>query len=239
MGRALSMVTFLELARIVVPTVAEAMVGRGGRESQDRRLHRFGRRIVELTRMRLTVRGAELVPRDRAFIYMSNHQSHMDIPVLYATVPSPTLRMVAKTELFRVPLFGRAMRLGDMIEVNRADRKRAVESLRRAGDLIAGGVSVWIAPEGSRSRTGELGPLKKGGFYLARDTGTPIVPVALSGTRDVLPPETRNMSYDVPVDVVFGRPIPVEGRPLGDLMSEVAAFFAEHVQPPDRRPRQN
>jgi 1-acyl-sn-glycerol-3-phosphate acyltransferase len=230
MGRGLSVYIVLQIARIVGPTLAEAMVGRGGRENQDRRLHRFARRVVERARMRLTVTGADRIPRDRAFIYMSNHQSHIDIPVLYATVPSQTLRMVAKTELFRVPLFGKAMRLGHMIEVDRSDRQRAVESLRRAAQLIGDGVSVWIAPEGSRSRTGALGPLKKGGFYLARETGTPIVPVALNGTFDVLPPNTTSVCLDVPVDVVFGEPISVEGRTIADLMSEVGAFLAAHVR---------
>jgi 1-acyl-sn-glycerol-3-phosphate acyltransferase len=239
MGRALSVYTVLQIARVVGPTLAEAMVGRGGRESQDRRLHAFGRRVVERARIHLTVDGAEKVPLDRAFVYMSNHQSHVDIPVLYATVPSSTLRMVAKTELFRVPLFGRAMRVGHMIEVNRADRKRAVESLRRAAQLIADGVSVWIAPEGSRSRTGELGPLKKGGFHLALDTGTPIVPVAISGTYNVLPPETTSMAHDVPVHVEFGAPIPVEGRAVPDLMAEVEGFLSAHVRPTVGRADQN
>jgi 1-acyl-sn-glycerol-3-phosphate acyltransferase len=232
MGRALSVYTVLQIARIVGSTMAEAMVGRGGRENQDRRLHDFGRRVVERARIRLTVTGSERVPRDRAFVYMSNHQSHVDIPILYATVPSQTLRMVAKTELFRVPLFGRAMRIGHMIEVDRSDRQRAVESLQRAAGLIADGVSVWIAPEGSRSRTGALGPLKKGGFYLARETGTPIVPVAISGTFDVLPPETTSMATDVPVEVVFGEPIAVQGRTIAELMSEVGAFLAAHVRAP-------
>jgi 1-acyl-sn-glycerol-3-phosphate acyltransferase len=232
MGRALSVYTVLQIARIVGPTLTEAMLGRSRRDVSDRRLHRFGRSIVERARIQLTVTGADRVPRDRAFVYMSNHQSHIDIPVLYATVPSPTLRMVAKTELFKVPLFGRAMRAGDMIEVNRSDRERAVESLRRAARLIADGVSVWIAPEGHRSRTGELGPLKKGGFYLARDTSTPILPVAISGTYDVLPPSTTSMATDVPVDVVFGAPIPVEGRSVADLMDEVGAFLAANVRPP-------
>jgi len=239
MGRALSVYTVLQVARVVGPTIAEAMVGRGGRQNQDRRLHEFGRRVVERARIQLTVSGTEQVPVDRAFIYMSNHQSHIDIPVLYATVPSSTLRMVAKTELFRVPLFGHAMRLGNMIEVNRADRKRAVESLRRAAQLIADGVSVWIAPEGSRSRTGALGPLKKGGFHLACDTGTPIVPVAISGTYNVLPPDTTSMAHDVPVHVRFGAPIPVEGRAVSDVMGEVEEFLSAHVRPRDGRTDQN
>jgi len=231
MGHALSVYTVAQIARIVAPTLFEAIVGRVEREKIDRRLRAFGRRVVERTRMRLTVTGAERVPLDRAFVYMSNHLSHIDIPVLYASVPSPTLRMVAKTELFRLPVFGHAMRVGHMIEVNRADRARAVESLRRASALIADGVSVWIAPEGSRSRTGALGPLKRGGFYLARDTGTPIVPVALSGTYDVLPPDTLRMKPDMPVDVVFGAPIPIDGRPMEDLMSEVRDFLVTHVKP--------
>lgn len=239
MGRALSVYTVLEVARIVGPTVAEALIGRGGIESQDRRLHDFARRVVERARMRLTVTGADRVPLDRAYVYMSNHQSHIDIPVLYATVPSPTLRMVAKTELFRLPVFGYAMRIGHMIEVNRSDRARAVESLRRASELIDRGVSVWIAPEGSRSRTGALGPLKKGGFHLARDTGTPIVPVAISGTYNVLPPDTLRMAYDVPVHVAFGAPIPVEGRSVAHLMGEVGAFLTANVRPVAGRADQN
>lgn len=232
MSRATTAYTIYRIARVTLPTLLDAMTGRGGREEQDRRLRAFGRSVVERARIQLTVRGAERIPQGRAYVYMSNHQSHTDIPILYASVPSPTLRMVAKTELFRVPLFGRAMRIGDMIEVDRSDRASAVESLRRARSLIEDGVSVWIAPEGSRSRTGALAPLKKGGFYLARDTATPIIPVAISGTYDVLPPKTTSMALDVPVEVEFGAPIPVEDRPVEDLMDEVARFLAEHVRPP-------
>ncbi len=226
MGLGLSLYTVYQVARITAPTVMEAMVGAGSRADHDRRLHDFARRVVSRLRIQLDVVGAEKVPLDRAFVYMSNHQSHMDIPVLYATVPSPSLRMVAKTELFKIPGFGRAMRAAEFVEVDRADRESAVDSLRRAGEILASGVSVWIAPEGHRSRDGALGPLKKGGFYLARDTGTAILPVALSGTRNVLPPDTRRMKPDVPVRVVFGDPIETAGRDIPTLMDEVASFLA-------------
>jgi 1-acyl-sn-glycerol-3-phosphate acyltransferase len=231
-GRALSFYTVFQIARIVAPTVAEAVVGRARREDHDRRLHALARRVVARACMDLTVDGADMVPLDRAFVYMSNHQSHIDIPVLYATVPSPTLRMVAKTELFRIPGLGRAMRAADFVEVNRADRARAVESLRRAEELIASGVSIWIAPEGTRSPDGRLGPLKKGGFHLALETATPIVPVAISGTRRVLPPHTTSMARGASVRVIFGAPIAVAGRSLGDLMDEVRSFLLAHgVEP--------
>ncbi len=225
MGLGLSLYTVYQVARITAPTVLEAMVGGGSREQHDRRLRDFARRVVTGARIHLSVEGADQVPLDRAFVYMSNHQSHIDIPVLYATVPSPSLRMVAKTELFRIPGFGRAMRAAEFVEVDRGDRKRAVDSLKRAAATLQSGISVWIAPEGHRSRDGVLGPLKKGGFHLARDTGTDIVPVALSGTRDVLPPDSRRMNPDVPVRVRFGAPIAVAGRPVPDLMAEVHAFL--------------
>lgn len=231
MGLGLSLYTAYQVLRITAPTAVEAMVGRGDRAAHDRRLHAFARRVIDRTGIQLTVTGADRVPLDRAYVYMSNHQSHMDIPVLYASVPSPTLRMVAKTELFRIPLFGRAMRASDFVEVDRGNRARAVASLERAGKVIDSGVSVWIAPEGSRTRTGELGALKKGGFYLARNTGAPIVPVAINGTYNVLPPKSTRTTRGVPVDVTFGRPIDTAGRPVAELMAEVTDFFRAHVRP--------
>jgi len=231
MGLRLSLYTIYQVARITAPTVLEALVGAGNREEHDRRLREFARRVVTRARIQLSVEGADKVPLDRALVYMSNHQSHIDIPVLYASVPSPSLRMVAKTELFRIPGFGRAMRNAEFVEVDRADRASAVDSLRRAAATLASGVSVWIAPEGHRSRDGVLGPLKKGGFHLARDTGTPILPVALSGTRDVLAPDSRRMEHDVPVRVVFGAPIEVEGRPIPELMDELQLFLEENARP--------
>ena len=229
MGLALSLYTVYQVARITAPTVLEAFVGAGNRNEHDRRLHEFAHRVVERARIQLAVAGAEKVPLDRAFVYMSNHQSHIDIPVLYATVPSPSLRMVAKSELFRIPGFGRAMRAAEFVEVDRGDRARAVDSLKRAAATLGSGISVWIAPEGHRSRDGALGPLKKGGFHLARETGTAILPVALSGTRDVLPPDARRMRHDVPVRVVFGAPIETAGRAIPDLMAEVRAFLDENL----------
>lgn len=229
MGLGLSVYTVWQLARITAPTYADAVTGRITRERVDARVRDMARRVVARARMQLDVRGVERVPPDGAYVYMSNHQSHLDIPVLYATVPSPTLRMVAKKELFRIPVWGRAMRAAEIICVDRSDHQSAVDSLREAGAQIADGVSVWIAPEGTRSRTGALGPLKKGGFHLAADTGTPIVPIAIDGTRHVLPADTIRMAHDVPVAVTFGAPIPVQGREIPSLMAEVEDFLRAHV----------
>jgi 1-acyl-sn-glycerol-3-phosphate acyltransferase len=180
--------------------------------------------------VRLTSHGAGQVPADEAVIYMSNHQSHLDIPMLYATLPSPTIRMLAKTELFRIPLWGRGLRAAEFIEVDRSNHQRAVESIDQAARAIGEGVSIWLAPEGTRSRDGRIGKLKKGGFHLARETGAPIVPVAIRGTLAILPRGERAMRTGQAVDVTIGAPIAVEGRELDDLASEVREFLVKNVE---------
>jgi 1-acyl-sn-glycerol-3-phosphate acyltransferase len=101
-------------------------------------------------------------------------------------VMGPNLRMITKAELFRVPIWGGAMRESGFIAIDRSNRQRAVESLEIAKRSLASGVHIWIAPEGTRSRSGELLPFKKGGFALSLEAGLPILPVAIKGTRDAL-----------------------------------------------------
>jgi len=230
MGLRLSLMTVYEIARVAAPTFAESFVGGVTREKCDHRLRDWAHRVVDRARIRIEVTGRDKVPTDCAFVFMSNHQSHLDVPVLYSTIPARSLRMIGKTELFQVPIWGRAMRASGMIEINRQSRTQAIESLGRAAEAIADGVSIWIAPEGTRSRTGELGELKKGGFHLAQATGAPIVPIAINGTIHILPPQTAKMAYDVPVTVEFGQPIPVENRPIPQLMDEVREFLAARVE---------
>jgi 1-acyl-sn-glycerol-3-phosphate acyltransferase len=120
-------------------------------------------------------------------IVMSNHQSLYDIPVLFQAIPGK-IRMVAKAELFRFPVWGRAMLAAGFIRIDRSDREQAIESLRTVGgSLLASGTKVWIAPEGTRSKTGEVGEFKSGGFRMALEMKTRILPVVIDGTHDVLP----------------------------------------------------
>src|SRR5690349_6024926 len=136
------------MAQITAPTLVDIARGDLRRESVDERARWFGRRVIELLDIDLAVAGAERVPKDRAYVYMSNHQSHLDIPVLYATLPSPTIRMLAKKELFQIPLWGRGLRAAEFIEVDRGTT-RAVQSIEHAKRLIEDGVSIWMAPEGT------------------------------------------------------------------------------------------
>lgn len=230
MGLLHSVRVVAEMAKVTVPTVVEASLGRLERRTMDGRTRQFSQRAMEILDVDLRVTGGAAVSPGATYVYMSNHQSHMDIPVLYASLPSPTIRMLAKTELFRIPVWGQALRAAEFIEVDRGDPARARASVARAADLIRDGVSVYLAPEGTRSRDGKVGPLKKGGFHLALETSTPIVPVAIRGAIDILPRGTRSMRTGRTVHVHIGDPIEVAGRTVHDLLAEVAAFLHRHVE---------
>jgi 1-acyl-sn-glycerol-3-phosphate acyltransferase len=218
------------MARITAPSLLDVARGSLTREHVDQRARWFGERVIDLLGIQLTATGAEQVPPGRAYIYMSNHQSHLDIPMLYATLPSPTIRMLGKKELFQIPLWGRGLRAAEFIEVDRSNHVRAMKSIERAAELVRDGVSIYLAPEGTRSRDGRIGKLKKGGFHLAKETATPIVPVAIRGTIDILPRGGKVMQTGVPVTVTIGAPIPVEGKSIEELMQSVEAFFKQHVE---------
>jgi 1-acyl-sn-glycerol-3-phosphate acyltransferase len=218
------------MARITAPSLVEAMRGTLTRASIDERARWFGRRVVELLDIDLIATGADRVPSGRAYVYMSNHQSHLDVAMLYATLPSPTIRMLAKKELFEIPLWGRGIRAAEFIEVDRQNHARAIESIHRAQELLNDHVSIWMAPEGTRSYDGKIGPLKKGGFHLALDAGVPIVPVAIRGTMNAFKRGARSMKKGQRVEISIGVPIDVAGRDLDSLIAEVTAFLKTHVE---------
>jgi 1-acyl-sn-glycerol-3-phosphate acyltransferase len=202
----LSLRGMVETLAISVPTVIEAAAGTLSMRACDERLTRWAHKLLDQAEVSLDVRGRERLVPGQTYVVMSNHRSLYDVPVVFATYPS-RLRMVAKSELFRVPVWGRAMRAAGFVEVDRKHSKRAIESLKRAKDILDGGVSVWIAPEGTRSRSGELGTFKSGGFMLALDTRHKILPVALRGTDDVLPAKGALVQRGAHVSVHFGEPI--------------------------------
>lgn len=170
---------------ISFPTVVDGALGRVKKDVCDTRLDSWSKKIVAHAGMNVEVVGRENLLPGETYLVMSNHQSHYDIPVMFY-VMGPNLRMITKTELFRVPIWGGAMRESGFIAIDRSNRHRALESLEIAKRKLAEGVHIWIAPEGTRSRTGELLPFKKGGFALSLEAGLPILPVAIKGTRDAL-----------------------------------------------------
>jgi 1-acyl-sn-glycerol-3-phosphate acyltransferase len=203
----LAVLAIAETLRISAPTALDAALGRLTRQSVDRRLSSWASRLLREAAVCLDVEGLEHVrDKDETFVVMSNHQSHFDIPVLYATFPR-CMRMVAKKELYKIPVFGTACRAAEMIEVDRANPQRSRESIALAKDRLRSGVNVWIAPEGTRSTTGKLGSFKKGGFILALDTNTRILPITIDGTRFVVPPHSVRVHRGHSVRVHVHAPI--------------------------------
>lgn len=169
----------------------------------------WARCLIRICGLRVEVHGAKGVDSAHPCIFMSNHQSALDIVVLIATIPS-SFRFVAKRELAVIPVFGWAMALGGHIFIDRADREKAIESLKRAEEKIRQGAKVILFPEGTRSLTGDLAEFKRGGFRLAIGAQVPIVPVSISGTRNRLPKKSLQVEPGA-VKVVYGQAIPTQG----------------------------
>jgi 1-acyl-sn-glycerol-3-phosphate acyltransferase len=220
-----------ETAWISVPTVVEGALGRLTTEACDRRLDSWSRRLLSQAEIEIETRGLEHAAADEAFVVMSNHQSLYDIPVIFQAL-GRRVRMVAKTELFRIPVWSTAMRAAGFVEVDRQNRERAREGLKHAQRALAEGTSIWIAPEGTRSDSGRLGELKKGGFHLALDTGARILPVTIDGTRKVLVARGGRVHPGARVIVTVSPP--VDPRAFGasrkdELVDAVRAAIAQHL----------
>lgn len=163
----------------------------------------------------------EILP-NTPYIIMSNHLSHYDIPLIFCAFPKYNIRMIAKKELFKVPIWGRAMRVSDFISIDRENRVQAIKDLQMAKEKMQNGIVIWIAPEGTRSRTGELGAFKKGGFKLAMQTGATIIPVCIVGSEKILPAKTLDFSLGEKVKVNIAKPINARDyKDISKLMSDV------------------
>ena len=175
-------------------------------ESVHRVATQWAKSILWVSGIRVTVKGALSSDLSNSYIFMSNHASNFDIPVLFSSLPIQ-FRWLAKVELFKIPIFGAAMRGAGYISIDRSDQKSAFQSLARAAHLIRAGTSVMIFPEGTRSWDGNLQHFKKGGFVMAVDAGVPVVPIIITGTYDVMPKsrwriERRPVSLEIlePID---------------------------------------
>jgi 1-acyl-sn-glycerol-3-phosphate acyltransferase len=165
----------------------------------------WGKSILVVSRIKVSVKGLSNIDPSSPYIYMPNHQSNFDIPVLLGHL-TVQFRWLAKMELFKIPIFGRAMRKAGYISIDRYHRESAFESLKVAANKIKSGVSVLIFPEGTRSRDGNIRPFKKGGFVMAIDSGVPIVPVVITGTRAIMP-KGKFRVYPGHVRMVIHQPI--------------------------------
>lgn len=182
-------------------------------------LHNWGRIWARagllLAGTRLAIHGLDNIPRDQPVILMPNHASNFDILAMLAATPIQ-FRWLAKTELFKVPIFGLTMRRAGYIPIDRSDRRKALISMNEAARRIGDGTSVTIFPEGTRTPDGSLLPFKKGGFVLAVQSGAKLVPVAITGSFAVMSKNSLRLTPGK-IEVSFFPPVEVDGKSADDI----------------------
>jgi 1-acyl-sn-glycerol-3-phosphate acyltransferase len=183
-----------------------------------------------LSGIKLTVVGASNIQSSRAAVYAVNHASNVEPPIIFHALQElfPKLRIVYKAELRKLPVLVRAFDLAGFIPLQRGNRDQSLPAIERAAEAMREGSSFLVFPEGTRSRTGELLPFKKGGFIMAITAQVPVVPIAITGTRNAM----RKGSLVIqPVDVRvrIGAPVETAGLTLDDR-DRLAASVRDRIK---------
>ena len=188
---------------------------------------------VRLGGVKVEAVGLDRLDPAASYVFMCNHVSNLDPPILVPLIPRRTSVLVKK-ELFRIPILGRAMRMADLVAVDRRDRDSAIASVRAGAQVVRSGLNMTVYPEGTRSRDGRLIPFKKGPFYLAEEAGVPIVPVTILGTFEMQPKGYFGV-HPGTATVIFHPPIAVTSCPDRDALMAAVTQQIAGALPPERR----
>src|SRR6476646_3173613 len=193
----------------------------------------FAHYAVRIAGVKIRMVGMDQFDAAGTYIFMSNHVSNLDPPVLVPMIPRRS-SVLAKRELWKIPILSKALDLAEIVPVERNNRESAIESIRRASEVMKHGINMTIYPEGTRSRDGRLLPFKKGPFHLAAETGFPIVPVTILGTYEMMPKGTSLIKSGT-ATLVFHSPIdPKQFASREDLVQAVWDAINSSL-PADRR----
>ena len=188
---------------------------------------------VRIAGVRTKLVGYDQLDLSRNYIFMSNHVSNLDPPLLIPFLPFRVTVMVKK-ELFKLPILGKAMLMADFVPIDRHNREAAVATVQEAERTVRRGLHMVVFPEGTRSRDGKLLPFKKGPFYLALETGVPIVPVTILGTETLMP-KGKSFANTGEVTVVFHPPVDPKEHPDRDELIAYVRDQVASVLPIERR----
>jgi len=175
---------------------------------------------VRLAGVKVQTVGLDQLDRAKTYVFMSNHVSNIDPPLLLPLLPG-RVSVMAKKELFNIPILGKAMRMASLVPVDRGNRDAGIAAVRAAAEVVKQGIHMTIFVEGHRSFDGKLLPFKKGPFYLAEQCQVPVVPITISGTHYAMP-KVRFSIKPGNVTLIFHKPIePKEFGTRDALMEKV------------------
>ncbi len=190
---------------------------------------------VRAAGIKIEMSGLENIPAGRSCIFMSNHVSNLDPPVVLPLLPGRS-SVLLKKELMSIPILGKAMRLAKFVPVERGSRRDAAQaSVEAAADALRSGLHILVYPEGTRSLDGRLSAFKKGPFFLAQETQAPIVPIAISGTQTMMRKGSSAITPGLARIQMLPAVEPSEYATREELMLAVRSSIAEAL-PPEMKP---
>jgi 1-acyl-sn-glycerol-3-phosphate acyltransferase len=217
-------------------SILKRLIGSSNRAWVDKTLHTWDRRILKLVRVECKVINPHhVVPQaNHPTIIMCNHSSLYDIPLSMRAFPNHSIRMLAKKEMSKIPIVGKGMTAAEFPFIDRKNRRQAMKDLEAVKQLLASGIVMWIAPEGTRSKDGKLAPFKKGAFITAIQAKATIIPIGIRGAYDILPARTFQFNINQTAEVHIGKPIDASKFTLENkekLMEEVFQSVKHLVGP--------
>jgi 1-acyl-sn-glycerol-3-phosphate acyltransferase len=174
----------------------------------------WARQLLWLAGTQVSVKGGDAVDWNKTYVICANHQSQIDIPLLFAQLPTG-IRFMTKRGLFWVPIFGWMLAIARYIPVDRGNKEKAHRSVMRGAKRVKKGPSLLVFPEGTRAPDGEIHPFKSGAFVMAIQAAVPILPLAIRGSYAIVPKGRLDVRPGS-VEVIIGNPIPTEGLTTKD-----------------------
>ncbi|MBN2724335.1 MAG: 1-acyl-sn-glycerol-3-phosphate acyltransferase [Deltaproteobacteria bacterium] len=191
-------------------------------------MQKWSKKTLDILGVNLTIKGLENISYDKPQIFCANHQSNVDAFIMNVAVPVK-FYWIYKHTLNFVPLAGQFLLRNGHIPINRGNRTKAIESIRQAGELVKLGKNVVIFPEGTRSGKAQMNPFKKGAFWLARESGVPIIPVSIENSWKLMKKHSMKLASS-PVSVTFHPPIETGNMEVDELLATVQYSIGQGLE---------
>ncbi|MFC2130924.1 lysophospholipid acyltransferase family protein [Bacteroidota bacterium] len=198
----------------------------GNKQKYSKNANCWGANVLRVFGINVDVKGLNHLTPGKTYILASNHSSLLDIPVMFSTFREHNYIIIYKTELEKIPLFGKSLKVSPFVSIDRSDARNAMASIEKTLEQMKGKDCPIIFPEGTRSEDGKLQSFKRGAFLLASRSKKPIVPIAIIGTSDIVRKGTLDVKSRGKVKVIINPPI--ENSTDMDRVAEKALMEKVH-----------